>query len=49
MQETLSQGLLKLYKVRETRKVELLAEGEASSATFHLLFDRMLWEKKSKS
>ena len=49
LQETLSQGLLKLYKVRETRKVELLAEGEVSRATFHLLFDRMLWEKKSKS
>ena len=45
LQETLSQGLLKLYKVRETRRVELLAEGEASSATLLLLFDRMLWEK----
>ena len=45
LQETLSQGLLKLYKVRETRRVELLAEGEVSSATFLLLFDRMLWEK----
>ena len=46
LQETLTQGLLKLYKVRETRRVELLAEGEASSATLLLLFDRMLWEKK---
>ena len=45
LQETLTQGLLKLYKVRETRRVELLAEGEASSATLLLLFDRMLWEK----
>ena len=45
LQETLSQGLLKLYRVRETRRVELLAEGEASSATLLLLFDRMLWEK----
>tara|TARA_R100000664_G_C2749982_1_gene137323 strand:+ start:1616 stop:1999 length:384 start_codon:yes stop_codon:yes gene_type:complete len=49
LQETLSQGLLKLYKVRETRRVELLAEGEVSSATLLLLFDRMFWEKKSKS
>ena len=49
LQETLSQGLLKLFKVRETRRVELLAEGEASSATLLLMFDRMLWEKKSKS
>jgi hypothetical protein len=49
MQETLKQGLLKLYKVRETRRVELLAEGEVSSATLLLLFDRMLWENKSKS
>ena len=49
LQETLSQGLLKLYKVRETRKVELLAEGDVSSATLLLLFDRMLWENKSKS
>ena len=49
LQETLSQGLLKLYKVRETRRVELLAEGEVSSATLLLLFDRMLWENKSKS
>ena len=49
LQETLTQGLLKLYKVRETRRVELLAEGEASSATLLLLFDRMLWESKSKS
>ena len=48
-QETLSQGLLKLFKVRETRRVELLAEGEVSSATLLLLFDRMLWENKSKS
>jgi len=46
LQETLSQGLLKLYRVRETRRVELLAEGEVSSATLLLLFDRMLWEKK---
>ena len=45
LQETLTQGLLKLYKVRETRRVELLAEGEASSATLLLLFDRMIWEK----
>ena len=45
LQETLSQGLLKLYKVRETRRVELLAEGEVSSATLLLLFDRMFWEK----
>ena len=45
LQETLSQGLLKLFKVRETRRVELLAEGEVSSATLLLLFDRMLWEK----
>ena len=45
LQETLTQGLLKLYKVRETRRVELLAEGEASSAALLLLFDRMLWEK----
>ena len=49
LQETLSQGLLKLYKVRETRRVELLAEGEVSSATLLLLFDRMLWENKLKS
>ena len=49
LQETLTQGLLKLYKVRETRRVELLAEGEVSSATLLLLFDRMLWENKSKS
>ena len=46
LQETLTQGLFKLYKVRETRRVELLAEGEVSSATLLLLFDRMLWEKK---
>ena len=45
LQETLTQGLFKLYKVRETRRVELLAEGEVSSATLLLLFDRMLWEK----
>tara|TARA_R100001591_G_scaffold104196_1_gene111775 strand:- start:190 stop:573 length:384 start_codon:yes stop_codon:yes gene_type:complete len=49
LQETLSQGLLKLYRVRETRRVELLAEGDVSSATLLLLFDRMLWENKSKS
>ena len=49
LQETLTQGLFKLYKVRETRRVELLAEGEVSSATLLLLFDRMLWENKSKS
>ena len=46
LQETLTQGLFKLYKVRETRRVELLVEGEVSSATLLLLFDRMLWEKK---
>ena len=49
LQETSREGLLKLYRVRETRRVELLAEGEASSATLLLMFDRMLWEKKSKS
>jgi hypothetical protein len=49
LQETLSQGLLKLFRVRETRRVELLAEGDVSSATLLLLFDRMLWENKSKS
>jgi hypothetical protein len=49
MQETLAEGLLKLYRVRETRRVELLAEGEVSSATLLLMFDRMMWEKKSKS
>ena len=49
LQETLKQGLLKLFRVRETRRVELLAEGEVSSATLLLLFDRMLWENKSKS
>ena len=48
LQETLSQGLLKLYRVRETRRVELLAEGDVSSATLLLLFDRMLWEAKAK-
>ena len=46
LQETVKQGLLKLFRVRETRRVELLAEGEVSSATLLLLFDRMLWEKK---
>ena len=49
LQETLAEGLLKLYRVRETRRVELLAEGEVSSATLLLMFDRMMWEKKSKS
>ena len=49
LQETLAEGLLKLYRVRETRRVELLAEGEVSSATLLLLFDRMLCEKKLKS
>ena len=49
LQETLAQGLLKLFRVRETRRVELLAEGEVSSATLLLMFDRMMWEKKSKS
>ena len=49
LQETLSQGLLKLYRVRETRRVELLAEGEVSSATLLLFFDRMIWEQKQKS
>ena len=48
LQETLSQGLLKLFRVRETRRVELLAEGDVSSATLLLLFDRMLWESKAK-
>ena len=42
LQETLSQGLLKLFEVRETRRVELLAEGEVSSATLLLLFDLSL-------
>ena len=49
LQKTLAEGLLKLYRVRETRRVELLAEGEVSSATLLLMFDRMMWEKKSKS
>ena len=49
LQETLSQGLLKLFRVRETRRVELLAEGEVSSATLLLFFDRMIWEQKQKS
>ena len=49
LQETLAQGLLKLFRVRETRRVELLAEGEVSSATLLLFFDRMIWEQKQKS
>ena len=46
--KTLSPRSLETFQVRETRRVELLAGG-ASSATLLLMFDRMLWEKKSKS
>ena len=44
LQETLSQGVIKLFKPREPRNLEILAEGENSRTTLLLHFDKMLWE-----
>ena len=43
LQETLLQSKLKLFKVRETRKLDILAEGENSRDTLELHFDKMAW------
>jgi len=45
LQETLLQSKLKLFKVRETRKLEILAEGENSRDTLELHFDKMAWDE----
>ena len=44
LQENLLQRVLKLYEVRETRALNLLAEGEIHADTLILHFDRMLRE-----
>jgi hypothetical protein len=44
-QETLLQSKLKLFKVRETRKLDILAEGENSRDTLELHFDKMAWDE----
>jgi len=45
LQETLLQSKLKLFKVRETRKLDILAEGENSRNTLELHFDKMAWDE----
>ena len=45
LQETLLQSKLKLLKVRETRKLDILAEGENSRDTLELHFDKMAWDE----
>jgi hypothetical protein len=45
LQETLLQSKLKLFKVRETRKLDILAEGENSRDTLELHFDKMAWDE----
>tara|TARA_R100001015_G_C4619448_1_gene176173 strand:- start:1182 stop:1553 length:372 start_codon:yes stop_codon:yes gene_type:complete len=44
LQEHLLQRVFKLYEVRETRALNLLAQGETQPDTLILHFDRMLWE-----
>jgi hypothetical protein len=45
LQEGLLQSKLKLFKVRETRKLDILAEGENSRDTLELHFDKMAWDE----
>ena len=44
LRERVKDGLLQLFKVRETRKLDILAEGENSRATLHLHFDKIAWD-----
>lgn len=44
LREALSQKTLQLFKPREPRNLEILAEGENSRTTLLLHFDKMLWE-----
>lgn len=44
LQEALSQSALKLFRVRETRNLEILAEGENSHETLDLHFDKIAWD-----
>tara|TARA_B100000519_G_scaffold175614_1_gene164235 strand:+ start:578 stop:949 length:372 start_codon:yes stop_codon:yes gene_type:complete len=44
LQEDVLQRVFKLYEVRETRALNLLAQGETHPDTLILHFDRMLWE-----
>jgi len=44
LQKTLSQEGLKLFQIRETRDLHLVASGENSSFVLRVLFDRMIWK-----
>jgi len=44
LQKTLSQRGLKLFQIRETRDLHLVASGEDTSFVLRLLFDRMSWK-----
>jgi len=44
LRERVKDRLLQLFKVRETRKLDILAEGENSRATLHLHFDKIAWD-----
>ena len=44
LRERVKDGLLQLFKVRATRTLDILAEGENSRATLHLHFDKIAWD-----
>ena len=44
LRERVKDGLLQLFKVRGTRTLDILAEGENSRATLHLHFDKIAWD-----
>ena len=43
--KTLSQKGLKLFQIRGSRAVNLVASGENSSFVLRILFDRMIWKR----
>ena len=43
--KTLSQKGLKLFQIRGSRVVNLVASGENSSFVLRVLFDRMIWKR----
>jgi Holliday junction resolvase len=43
--KTLSQKGLKLFQIRGSRVVNLVASGENSSVVLRVLFDRMIWKR----
>lgn len=44
LQKTLLREGLKLFQIRETRDLHLVASGENSSFVLRVLFDRMIWK-----